>query len=274
METLAQSSLGVNPGPSLRGLQTKEHLKQLPFAHVVPGSRSSSPFARAHCSISRSGVGIAPKSSFTNDALKALRTRSTGSQQRPVVVMQDSAAAGYAAALLDIGQSNNTLEVINRDMEKLSRLLKNQEVYDFLINPVIGNRKKKSILKAIADDAKFQSYTLKFLSLLVDKQRMNMVKDILKEFESVYNEMTHTQVATVFSALELEHYQLARIAKKVKNLTGAQNVKLQSIIDPSLIAGFVIRFGKDASQMIDMSVKGQFENLSAQFVGAENAAAF
>ncbi|XP_057862050.2 ATP synthase subunit delta, chloroplastic [Cryptomeria japonica] len=274
METLAQSSLGVHPGPSLRGLQTKEHLKQLPFAHVVPGSRSSSPFARAHCSISRSGVGIAPKSSFTNDALKALRTRSTGSQQRPVVVKQDSAAAGYAAALLDIGQSNNTLEVINRDMEKLSHLLKNQEVYDFLINPVIGNRKKKSILKAIADDAKFQSYTLNFLSLLVDKQRMNIVKDILKEFESVYNEMTDTQVATVFSALKLEHYQFARIAKKIKNLTGAQNVKLQSIIDPSLIAGFVIRFGKDASQMIDMSVKGQFENLSAQFVGAEKAAAF
>lgn len=273
MDTLMQSlaNLNVHSRPPARVLQSREPVQLLPIAK----SHSPRPFAPAHLTISKTGIGTTSKNSFTLDALasRVPQANAKGPVQKPVVVMRDSAAGGYAAALLEFAKANNMLEVINGDMEKLSHLLKNQELYDFLINPIIENGKKKSILKSIADDAKFQTYTFSLMNLLINKQKFGIVNNILKEFESLYNELTDTQVAFVSSALKLENHQLAQIAKKIQSLTGAKNVKLKSIIDSSLIAGFVIRFGKDASRMIDMSVKSRLELLSAQINSTEKVRA-
>eukprot|EP01018_Ginkgo_biloba_P012931 Gb_37015 [translate_table: standard] len=278
MDALTQSfiALNVNSAQPAQGLRSQEPAQQLPIALLAPGSRSSRPVAPNHFSISKTGIGIASRSSFTHDALALKIPHGEGRApgQRALVVMRDSAASGYAAAVLEIAESNNMLEVINGDMDKLSHLLRNQELYDFLINPIIEDKKKKSILRSISDDANFQTYTLNFLNLLIDKKRIDIVKIILKEFEMLYNELTDTQVVVVSSALKLENRQLSQIAKKIQSLTGAKNVKLKSIIDSSLIAGFVITYGKNASRIIDMSVKGQLEKLSAQIDSTEKVAAF
>lgn len=272
MEALGHSvsALSVHSTSLSRGPKSQDVVQQLPFSHVAPGSRSSSPFARAHCSIFKPEAPIASRSSSTHDGVWFPQARVRVHQQRPIAVVLDSAAGGYAAALLEIGQTNNILDIINRDIEKLSHFLKNQEIYDFLINSIVDNKKKKSILKAIADDAKFHTYTLKFLNLLVDKKSVGIIKNILKEFEKIYNEVTDTQVAIVSSALKLEKYQLSQIAKNIQRLTGAKNVKLQNVIDPSVIEGFTIRLVKNASHI----VKGQYEKLSAMFYSAQEATAF
>nr|ADE75618.1 unknown [Picea sitchensis] len=278
MDTLTQSlaTLNVHSRPPAQVLQSREPVQLLPAAILSPRSRSSRPFAPAHLTISKKGIEAAFKNSYTLDALASRIPQANAESpvRRAVVVMRESAAGGYAAALLQFAQANNMLEMINGDMEKLSHLLKNRELYDFLINPITENGKKKSILKSIADDAKFQTYTLNFLNLLISKQKIGIVNNILKEFESLYNELTDTQVAFVSSALKLENRELAQIAKKIQSLTGARNVKLKCIIDSSLIAGFVIRFGKDASRIIDMSVKSRLELLSAPINSTEKVGAF
>lgn len=278
MDTLTQSlgSLNVHSRSSAQALQPRESVQRLLVTNLSPKSHSSRLFAPAHLTISKPGIGTATRNSYSLDALASRIPHANAKSpvRRAVVVTRDSAAGGYAAALLQFAQANNMLEVINGDMERLSHLLKNQELYDFLINPITENGKKKSILKSIADDAKFQNYTLNFLNLLISKQKIGIVKNILKEFESLYNELTDTQVAFVSSALKLEKHQLAQIAKKIQSLTGAKNVKLKSIIDSSLIAGFVIRFGKDASRIIDMSVRSRLERLSTPINSTENVVAF
>lgn len=278
MDTLTQSlaTLNVHSRPPAQVLQSREPVQLLSAAILSPRSHSSRPFAPAHLTISKKGIEAAFKNSYTLDALASRIPQANAESpvRRAVVVMRDSAAGGYAAALLQFAQANNMLEMINGDMEKLSHLLKNRELYDFLINPITENGKKKSILKSIADDAKFQTYTLNFLNLLISKQKIGIVNNILKEFESLYNELTDTQVAFVSSALKLENRELAQIAKKIQSLTGARNVKLKCIIDSSLIAGFVIRFGKDASRIIDMSVKSRLELLSAPINSTEKVRAF
>jgi F-type H+-transporting ATPase subunit delta len=184
----------------------------------------------------------------------------------------DSAAGGYAAALAELSQSNNDLEKIYQDMEGLGELLNNKELYEFLVSPVIDGDKKKSILKTLAEDAEFSGVTVSFLNLLVDKKRIELIKEVVKEFETIYNDLTDTQVANVMSAVKIEKPQLALIAKKIQSLCGAKNVRIKNIVDPSLIAGFIVQYGKDGSRFIDMSVKGQLDRLASQFQAAEQAA--
>lgn len=69
---------------------------------------------------------------------------------------------------------------------------------------------------------------------------------------------------SVSSALKLDERQVSLIARKMKRLTGFTNLKLENTIDPTLIAGFVISYGDDGSNIIDLSVKGQLANLASR----------
>lgn len=258
------------------------------MAPVAPSAAVAAGNASATRSISRvslvkkyflSGTGVAFVGN--NAKLVALAQKSpvsstsSSSSSKGVVVMKaDSAAGGYAKALADLAQESNDLEKANKDMESLSDLLNNKELYEFLVSPVVEEEKKKSILKTLAEDAQFSDNTLSFLNILVEKKRIGLIKDVTKEFESIYNDITETQVATVTSAVKIEKPQLALIAKKIQSLSGAKNVRIKNVVDPSLIAGFLVKYGQDGSRFIDMSVKGQLDRLAAQFENAEKVGAF
>ena len=51
-------------------------------------------------------------------------------------------------------------------------------------------------------------------------------------------------------------------------MTGAKNIKLKPEVDPSLLGGFVVTYGKDGSGLIDMSVAGQVKQLKNDIVVA------
>lgn len=184
--------------------------------------------------------------------------------QRTLIVMRNNPAGGYAAALAEIGRSQKVLEAINADVEKLGRLLQDKQFHDFLTNPTVKENDKKSILKSLADDAGFVPYTLNLLNLVVDRKRTTILKDIVKEFEELYNEITDTEVAIVTSAVKINTSQLAQIAKKVQSMSGAKNVRMKNVVDASLVGGFIVRYGKDGSRLIDMSVKGQLDRIAQQ----------
>ncbi|KAL6212221.1 hypothetical protein ACLB2K_017442 [Fragaria x ananassa] len=90
------------------------------------------------------------------------------------------------------------------------------------------------------------------------------LKDIVAEFETVYNKITDTELAIVSSVVKLELQHLAQIAKQVQKLMGSKNVRIKSEIDPSLVAGFTVRYGNYGSKLIDMSGKKQLEEIAAQ----------
>lgn len=176
--------------------------------------------------------------------------------------MRKNAAGGYAAALAETARTHNVLEAVYADAEKLARFLEDKQLYEFLISPVVKVENKKAVLKSLAEEASFHSYTVNLLYLMVDKRRTMLLKELVKEFEVIFNEMTDTQVAIVSSAVKIDTAQLALIAKKIQSLSGAKNVRMKNVIDSSVIAGFVVRYGKDGSRVIDMSVKGQMDRIS------------
>jgi F-type H+-transporting ATPase subunit delta len=254
-QSVASARAAVVPVASVNGVTTSRVVSQVRMSFV--SGRGSS--LRGNALIAK--------------VAKAASVPSSSSSRGVVVASAETAAGGYAAALADLSQSNNDLEKIAKDMEGLGELLNNDTLYNFLVSPIIDGDKKKSIIKTVAEDAEFSAVTLSFLNLLVDKKRIDIVREVTKEFEAIYNELTDTQVANVISAVKIEKPQLALIAKKIQSLCGAKNVRIKNVVDPSLIAGFIVQYGKDGSRYIDMSVKGQLDKLASQFAAAEQVAA-
>lgn len=98
----------------------------------------------------------------------------------------------------------------------------------------------------------------------MEARRVSEIEEIITEFERFYNTMTFTELAVVTSAVKLESDNLAQIAKQVQKLTGAKNVRIKNVIDPSLVAGFTIRYGGSGSKLLDFSVKTQLKEIASQ----------
>ncbi|KAH9318453.1 hypothetical protein KI387_020222, partial [Taxus chinensis] len=126
-------------------------------------------------------------------------------KNRTRIVMQDSSTVSYATALAELAQSVKSLDAISRDIDKLSQYITNKVFFNFLVNPIIPDEKKKGILEDITNDAKFQPYTLNFLYILIEKKRIDLIGEIFKEFETVYNKLTDTELAVVSSIVKLEN---------------------------------------------------------------------
>ncbi|XP_043721559.1 ATP synthase delta chain, chloroplastic-like [Telopea speciosissima] len=178
--------------------------------------------------------------------------------------MADSASACYATALADVAKSNQTLEATNADLDKIEKIFNEPLVYNYFVNPTIGEEKKREIVDDIVKTSSLQPHVAYFLNILVDMKRIELIKEIVKEFEILYNKITDTELAVVTSVVKLESQHLAQIAKGVQRLTGAKNVRIKTELDPSLIAGFTIKYGSLGSKLIDMSMKKQLADITTQ----------
>jgi F-type H+-transporting ATPase subunit delta len=70
--------------------------------------------------------------------------------------------------------------------------------------------------------------------------------------------LKQTVLAEVTSAVELSESQQQSVREKVTAMTGAQQVELDTKIDPELIGGVIITVG---SQVIDASLRGQLRRI-------------
>ncbi|XP_057975639.1 ATP synthase delta chain, chloroplastic [Malania oleifera] len=214
---------------------------------------------------SQNRVRISFSGSFPSLKLPTLTAKYAGkTKRRGGVMMAESPAPSYASALADVAVSNGALEATSADIEKIENILSDPQVRYFFTCPVIDVEKKREMIEEISSTYKLQPHTANFLNILVDMKRTELIEEIVKEFETVYNKLMDTELAVVSSVVKLEPEHLSQIAKGVQKLTGAKNVRIKTVIDPSLIAGLKISYGSSASKLIDMSVKKQIEEIASQ----------
>jgi hypothetical protein len=101
----------------------------------------------------------------------------------------------YAKALVELSEEKGRLEQVHADVDAVASLIKeNSKLTDLLYNPVVEGDKKKAVLAKISKEAGFQTYTSNFLNVLVQKDRLNLLPEIVESFEEQYCELTDTQV--------------------------------------------------------------------------------
>ncbi|MCQ2151040.1 MAG: F0F1 ATP synthase subunit delta [Bacteroidales bacterium] len=101
----------------------------------------------------------------------------------------------------------------------------------------------------------------RFMALLVENGREDLVKLMLTSFVRMYRESAGILMAhlvTVVPAPEVE----AKLRSLLESRTGCR-VILDSSVDPSLIGGFTLELG---DYMLDASVSRQIETIRRQFI--------
>ena len=80
---------------------------------------------------------------------------------------------------------------------------------------------KKGVLRQIAE-GKVSPFLLNFLLLLVDRGRVTLLPEILKQYQALLRELNQTVLANVTSAVELSDDQKRRYLRSVKAMTDAR----------------------------------------------------
>jgi len=177
---------------------------------------------------------------------------------RETTLMSSEVVDPYAEALMSLADSQNLVEQFEKDAKELLSVLKSsQELKQFLGSPVIKTSDKKAVLQQITGESLHQ-YMVNFLQLVVDKKRTAFLTGILEQFLALVRERTATVLAEVTSVTELNQSQRDRVKEKVKSMTNARDVELETTLDPDLIGGVVIKVG---SQVLDASLRGQLRRI-------------
>ncbi|XP_042475537.1 ATP synthase delta chain, chloroplastic-like [Macadamia integrifolia] len=174
--------------------------------------------------------------SFNKDQSSPFLSSSQSSSPKfPSQVVHRNAASGYAAALLDVARCNNTLEALERDVQRFSRLLRDDDLRSALTNPFMDDKMKGELMvKQVTEKGRFQKHLVMWIKMMVDKNKVGMVGEVLEEFERIYDELSGTHVALVSSTRKMEEDQLVGIAKRVQKLSGSMKVKVRHLIAQSL----------------------------------------
>lgn len=178
----------------------------------------------------------------------------------------DAVSRRYAQALTEEAQKAGSLEAVDADVAFLTETLDNsRELRLALTSPVVPQAKKEAVLQSLFG-SKLSDLSLRFLTLLVDKQRDGQIPSILDAYRSLRDERTGTIEATVRTAKPLSADERDRIQTALEARSGA-TVRMRVEIDPDLIGGVVVRLG---DVVYDRSVRHQLEVLRGQL--AERAA--
>lgn len=168
----------------------------------------------------------------------------------------------YAEALMSLAQDSNLSDQFGEDAKNiLDTLDTSDELSSLMVSPVFEATQKKAIIRQIFE-GQVQGNMVNFLLLLVDRKRESYIVGICKRYQELLRDLKKIVLAEVTATVELSDDQRQSITDKVKAMTGAQAVELETRIDPSLIGGVVIKVG---SQVFDASLSGQLRRMALNF---------
>lgn len=168
----------------------------------------------------------------------------------------------YADSFLANAIEKGIVDEVTNDVSILiNSINSSEELQRFLASPIIKADLKKSILKEIFDN-KISSHSLKFLEFVVDKNREDILLQILKKFVELKDDYLGIVRLDVKSAFPLSE-DLKEVLLKKFEIIFNKKIEADFSQDDNLLGGFVVRF---RDTVYDASIKHQLEKLKQNLI--------
>lgn len=154
-----------------------------------------------------------------------------------------SLARRYARALLAIGEEEGQARRILEETETFDKLVTDTPTLREMLEAAqINRRDKKAALEAILAPVGVLPSTRNFLSLLVDKGRMNILSPIVSELRRMIDQLEGIERVEVVVPMPLSAAQRDRLRSVLEDRTG-RKVVLEEKVEPGVLGGMVVKVG-------------------------------
>lgn len=173
-------------------------------------------------------------------------------------MIKESIARKYAKALIEIGEEDKKEELYGEEISSFyDYLTKNDKIWSLLTSPIDVLAKKRVVLEEILSVTKFSEVTENFLRILMEKDRIVIIGEIIDAYKKFFDDSKSLVRANIVSATELTKTEVKEITKALSGVVG-KDVVCGITVDPSIIGGVIAYVG---DLVFDGSVKTQLEHI-------------
>jgi F-type H+-transporting ATPase subunit delta len=173
-----------------------------------------------------------------------------------------ASAKRYAKALLDVTVREADPVKAEQDLASFAELFTSHaELRRALTNPVVPVHAKRAVVEQLVARLQPSSPVGKLLLLLADRDRLEIVPDLLAAYRDRLMEHQNVVRAEVVTTVPLAQERAAQLQQKLAGVTG-RTVTLSTRVDPSILGGLVARVG---TVVYDGSVATQLAKMKERF---------
>ena len=167
-------------------------------------------------------------------------------------------SARYALALFELSEESKKLSEVEKEVDIFKGLLlDDNDLNNFFRSPIYVADDQEKVFLKVCEKLNLSNDLKNTILLMINKGRcydlVNFTKDFLKLCSIKKNELT----VDIRSAKKISKEDLEEITGVVKEVT-QKSIKLNTEIDPSIIAGLEMKVG---SILLDSSVNSKLNNL-------------
>ena len=168
----------------------------------------------------------------------------------------------YATSLLESAIEKKNLEVISRDADLIASAMKvSPQLGRVLASPIVKPNVKLTIIDEIFK-SKVSPEMIKFIHFLIEKNRENLLKDIISLFLELKDEKLGIVNVGVRSTVPFSEKQIEELKNKLESYLN-KKIRFDFQTDEKMLGGFIAKVG---DTVFDASLTHQLELLKKQFL--------
>lgn len=174
----------------------------------------------------------------------------------------ESVALRYATSLFEIAQEEKSIERYESELNLIKDVicLDEQNMAFFTHFNVSKEAKKETLDKGFKNNV--SPYVLNFVKLLIDKNRMHSILEIISAFHTLTNDYLGIKEGTLYTSELLDKDQILKIEAAMSRKMNAK-VTLNMQVDESLIGGIKVVIG---NHVVDGSIKNKMDLLKNELL--------
>ncbi len=174
---------------------------------------------------------------------------------------RDGVIAGYARALVAVGEAEDALDELADELFRFARSAEQTpDLVEELTSPAVSAGQRLDVIERLLG-GRVSDVTVAAAMLLVRAGQARELSAIAEAFAREAAEAGRRVLAEVRSAVELDADQRARLAAALGEATGRE-VELKVTLDPSVVGGIVATVG---DTVIDGSLSRRLSDLKSRF---------
>jgi len=174
----------------------------------------------------------------------------------------------YARSLFQAALDADALEAVHADLSAVTAVWREQREFALLVmNPRLSREKVRALLDALADRIGAHHLTRRFLRLLIEKERLEILSDVGSHFDRLWRDHQGEVEVTVTTALSVSEETQAR----VRDHLAARSGKTPLVTwrqDEAILGGLIVAW---PDRIFDGSLSRKLENLAAYLAQAAHA---
>lgn len=167
----------------------------------------------------------------------------------------------YARAFFDYAIENKMTEQGLADLELLTATLNShRELRNILSQPFLSKTKKEAIINRIFE-GEISDKTLNFIRLMLEKNRYEIISDIIIPYREIYNIYKNIAEVTITTAVKIDEPMQQKLIGVMKHKING-DIKIINKIDKNIIGGFIINY---LDYQYDRSIRNELKSLQSIF---------